>query len=84
MAFCLLCGCQDSTKYPTKCEESPSQTEAEVLWPSQEELSVLSDGSLAEVDLTHANDGYICARLLQETSGIKLQISKDDKNITMI
>ena len=42
-------------------------------------LSVLSDGSLAEVDLTHANDGYICARLLQETSGIKLQISKDDK-----
>ena len=79
MAFCLLCGCQDSTKYPTKCEESPSQTEAEVLWPSQEELSVLSDGSLAEVDLTHANDGYICARLLQEASGIKLQISKDDK-----
>ena len=72
MAFCLLCGCQDSTKYPTK-------SEAEVLWPSQEELSVLSDGSLAEVDLTHANDGYICARLLQETSGIKLQISKDDK-----
>ncbi len=79
IAICLCCGCQDSKEYPTKCKESPSQTEEQVLWPSQEQMDVLSDGNLAFIDLTHKNDGYICAKLLQKTAGIKLQISKDEK-----
>ena len=80
IVLCLFCGCQSKKEYPTKGKQSPSQTEAKVLWPSQEQTDVLTDGSLALVDLTHINDGYICARLLQEISGIKLQISKDNKN----
>lgn len=79
MVLTLLCGCQDSKKYPTECKESPSQTEEQVLWPSYEQADVLSDGNLALVDFTHKDDGYICARLLQEVTGIKLQIQKDDK-----
>ena len=79
MVLTLLCGCQDSNKYPTEGKESPSQTEEQVLWPSYEQANVLSDGSLAFVDLTHKDDGYICARLLQEVTGIKLQMQKDDK-----
>lgn len=79
MVLTLLCGCQDSKKYPTECKESPSQTEEQVLWPSYEQTDVLSDGNLALVDFTHKDDGYICARLLQEVTGIKLQIQKDDK-----
>lgn len=71
-------------KYPTECKESPSQTEEQVLWPSYEQTDVLSDGNLALVDFTHKDDGYICARLLQEVSGIKLQIQKMIKNIIMI
>lgn len=79
MVLTLLCGCQDSKKYPTECTESPSQTEEQVLWPSYEQTDVLSDGNLALVDFTHKDDGYIYARLLQEVIGIKLQIQKDDK-----
>lgn len=37
MVLTLLCGCQDSKKYPTECKESPSQTEEQVLWPSYEQ-----------------------------------------------
>ena len=53
MVLTLLCGCQDSKKYPTECKESPSQTEEQVLWPSYEQADVLSDGNLALVDFTH-------------------------------
>ena len=84
MAFCLLCGCQDSTKYPTKCEESPSQTEAEVLWPSQEELSVLSDGSLAEVDLTHAMMDIFVLGYFKKLRESNYRFQRMIKNITMI
>ena len=40
MVLTLLCGCQDSKKYPTECKESPSQTEEQVLWPSYEQTDV--------------------------------------------
>ena len=83
MVLTLLCGCQDSKKYPTECKESPSQTEEQVLWPSYEQTDVLSDGNLALVDFTHKDDGYIYARLLQEVIGIKLQIQKDDKKYSI-
>ena len=79
IGLCICLGCQDSKEYPTKCKESPSQTEEQVLWPKQEQSDVLSDGSLALVDLSQKNDGYLCARLLQETEGIKIQIAKNDK-----
>ena len=79
IGLCICLGCQDSKKYLTKCKESPSQTEEQALWPKQEQSDVLSDGSLALVDLSQKNDGYLCARLLQETEGIKIQIAKNDK-----
>ena len=80
MTLCLLCGCSDSKTYPTKGKKSPAQTEAQVLWPQYDQSDVFSDGSLALVDVSHINDGYIGAKLLQDIPGIKLQISKDDKN----
>ncbi len=79
IGLCICLGCQDSKEYPTKCMESPSQTKEQVLWPKQEQSDVLSDGSLALVDLSQKNDGYLCARLLQETEGVKIQIAKNDK-----
>lgn len=80
LAFCCLCGCSSTKEYPTKGKTTPSQMQDKVLWPNYEEKNVLSDGSLAIVDLTPCNDGYIGARLLQNSNGIKIQISKEDKN----
>lgn len=80
IVLCLFCGCSDSKEYPTKGKNTPSQTESQVLWPSFDQSDVFSDGSLVLVDVTHINDGYVGARLLQDTTGIKFQISKEDKN----
>jgi hypothetical protein len=79
----ILVGCSStaaqSNEYPTAGTPSPSQTQENVLWPNTPLVNVLSDGSLAQIDYSCVNDGYVCAKLLQDISGIKIQISKDDK-----
>lgn len=76
-----LIGCSpnNDSNYPTSGTPSPAQTQEEVLWPVTFETSILSDGSLAQIDYSSIQDGYVCAKLLQSVDGIKIQISKDDK-----
>ena len=76
-----LIGCSpnNDSNYPTSGTPSPAQTQEEVLWPVTLETSILSDGSLAQIDYSSIQDGYVCAKLLQSVDGIKIQISKDDK-----
>ena len=73
------CSSNNDSNYPTSGTPSPAQTQEEVLWPVTFETSILSDGSLAQIDYSSIQDGYVCAKLLQSVDGIKIQISKDDK-----
>lgn len=73
------CSSNNDSNYPTSGTPSPAQTQEEVLWPVNLETSILSDGSLAQIDYSSIQDGYVCAKLLQSVDGIKIQISKDDK-----
>lgn len=73
------CSSNNDSNYPTSGTPSPAQTQEEVLWPVTLETSILSDGSLAQIDYSSIQDGYVCAKLLQSVDGIKIQISKDDK-----
>lgn len=73
------CSSNNDSNYPTSGTPSPAQTQEEVLWPVTLETSILSDGSLAQIDFSSIQDGYVCAKLLQSVDGIKIQISKDDK-----
>ena len=77
MVLTLLCGCQDSKKYPTECKESPSQTEEQVLWPSYEQTDVLSDGNLALVDFTHKDEAIAAIKKL--ANDFKYQLKGDKK-----
>lgn len=73
------CSSNNDSNYPMSGTPSPAQTQEEVLWPVTLETSILSDGSLAQIDYSSIQDGYVCAKLLQSVDGIKIQISKDDK-----
>ncbi len=73
------CSSNNDSNYPTTGTPSPAQTQEDVLWPVTLETSILSDGSLAQIDFSSIQDGYVCAKLLQSVDGIKIQISKDDK-----
>lgn len=77
------CGNQDSTEYPSKYEDSESKTTADVLDTSFPMTNVLSDGSVASVDLSNANSGYIGCQLLNDPGvKVKLIVEKDDKKYT--
>lgn len=80
IVFSLVgCSSGNDSDYPTSGTPSLAQTQEEVLWPVTLETSILSDGSLAQIDYSSIQDGYVCAKLLQSVDGIKIQISKDDK-----
>lgn len=74
--FLVSCGQQD---YPTDYPESPSHTQADILWPSALETQVFSDGVLAMVDYSQVEQGYISAKRLSDAGICKLQIAKEDK-----
>lgn len=74
----IITGCSsDSGDYPSEYPASEAKTKEQILWPQYSQVSVLSDGVYAQVDVSNASQGYIGARLLSNGAKIKLQIEKD-------